>query len=72
MLALIFVQSEDTSHETEGTPHKFDQEASTSRHPDKVSYNIAHLVILIPWRFCHFNLYVFTDTEKASTESRGS
>jgi len=48
MLALIFVQSEDTSHETEGTPHKFDQEASTSRHPDKVSYNIAHLVILIP------------------------
>lgn len=28
-------QSEDG---TEGTPHKFDQEASTSRHPDKVSF----------------------------------
>jgi transcription factor TGA len=41
MLALIFVQSEDTSHGTEGTPHKFDQEASTSRHPDKIQRRLA-------------------------------
>lgn len=35
MVALhLLFQSEDTSH---GTPHKFDQEASTSRHPDKVT-----------------------------------
>ncbi|KAF8082846.1 hypothetical protein N665_0805s0015 [Sinapis alba] len=30
--------SEDTSH---GTPHKFDQEASTSRHPDKTQRRLA-------------------------------
>ncbi|CAH8270632.1 unnamed protein product [Arabidopsis lyrata] len=33
--------SEDTSHGTEGTPHKFDQEASTSRHPDKIQRRLA-------------------------------
>lgn len=30
--------SEDTSH---GTPHMFDQEASTSRHPDKIQRRLA-------------------------------
>ncbi|XP_023637287.1 transcription factor TGA4 isoform X2 [Capsella rubella] len=33
--------SEDTSHGAEGTPHKFDQEASTSRHPDKIQRRLA-------------------------------
>ncbi|CAF1921996.1 unnamed protein product, partial [Brassica napus] len=33
--------SEDTSHGTGGTPHMFDQEASTSRHPDKIQRRLA-------------------------------
>nr|VDC93385.1 unnamed protein product [Brassica rapa] len=33
--------SEDTSHGTGGTPHTFDQEASTSRHPDKIQRRLA-------------------------------
>ncbi|XP_010546397.1 PREDICTED: transcription factor TGA1 [Tarenaya hassleriana] len=33
--------SEDTSHGTAGTPHKFDQEASTSRHTDKIQRRLA-------------------------------
>jgi transcription factor TGA len=33
--------SEDTSHGTAGTPHMFDQEASTSRHPDKIQRRLA-------------------------------
>ncbi|CAN7005120.1 unnamed protein product, partial [Brassica oleracea var. botrytis] len=33
--------SEDTSQGTGGTPHMFDQEASTSRHPDKIQRRLA-------------------------------
>ncbi|CAA7027150.1 unnamed protein product [Microthlaspi erraticum] len=33
--------SEETSPGTEGTPHKFDQEASTSRNPDKIQRRLA-------------------------------
>ncbi|KAG7535546.1 Basic-leucine zipper domain [Arabidopsis thaliana x Arabidopsis arenosa] len=33
--------SEDTSHGTAGTPHMFDQEASTSRNPDKIQRRLA-------------------------------
>ncbi|XP_010519860.1 PREDICTED: transcription factor TGA1-like isoform X2 [Tarenaya hassleriana] len=33
--------SEDTSHGTAGTPHRFDQEASTSRHTDKIQRRLA-------------------------------
>ncbi|CAH2043383.1 unnamed protein product [Thlaspi arvense] len=33
--------SEDTSHGTSGTPHMFDQEASTTRHPDKIQRRLA-------------------------------
>ncbi|KAF8089341.1 hypothetical protein N665_0509s0009 [Sinapis alba] len=33
--------SEGTSHGTGGTPHMFDQEASTSRHPDKIQRRLA-------------------------------
>ncbi|KAH0841420.1 hypothetical protein HID58_092251 [Brassica napus] len=33
--------SEDTSQGTGGTPHMFDQEASTSKHPDKIQRRLA-------------------------------
>ncbi|CAH8320441.1 unnamed protein product [Eruca vesicaria subsp. sativa] len=33
--------SEDTSHGTGGTPYMFDQEVSTSRHPDKIQRRLA-------------------------------
>ncbi|XP_010484330.1 PREDICTED: transcription factor TGA1 [Camelina sativa] len=33
--------SEETSHGTAGTPHMFDQEASTSRNPDKIQRRLA-------------------------------
>lgn len=58
-------QSEDG---TEGTPHKFDQEASTSRHPDKVSCIIAHLNFF--GALCEFIIFLYPQTQRRLAQNR--
>ncbi|XP_048625358.1 transcription factor TGA4-like isoform X2 [Brassica napus] len=53
---------------TEGTPHKFDQEASTSRHPDKVSCIIAHLNFF--GALCEFIIFLYPQTQRRLAQNR--
>lgn len=71
MVALhLLFQSEDTSH---GTPHKFDQEASTSRHPDKVTNytSFVFFFILTPLEyFFKFKSLISSQTQRRLAQNR--